>query len=53
MVIGLEELCVSYFLALKKPVAAHGSVDLELQHGEQEVLKAFVQFGVPTTCPKL
>ena len=43
MVIGLEDLCVSYFLAPKKLVASKGSVDLELQHGEEELLKEFVQ----------
>ena len=53
MVIGLEDLCVSYFLAPKKPVVAQGSVDLELQHGEEEVLKESVQSGVPRTGPKL
>ena len=53
MVIGLEDLYISYFLPLKKRVAAHGSVDLELQHGEEEVLKEFVHFGVTRAGPNL
>ena len=53
MVIGMEDLCVSNFLAPNDPVAAQGSVDLELQHREEEVLKESVQPGVPRTWPRL
>ena len=53
IVIGLEDLCVSNFLAPNDPVAAQGSVDLELQHGEDEVLKECLQSGVPRTGPGL
>ena len=53
IVIGLEDLCVSNFLASNDPVAAEGSVDLELQHGEEEVLKESMQPGVPRTWPGL
>ena len=51
MVIGLEDLFVLYFLASNKPLAAQGSVDLELQHGEEEELKESVQSGVPRIGP--
>ena len=53
IVIGLEDLCVSNFLASNDPVVAEGSVDLELQHGEEEVLKEYVQPSVPRTWPGL
>ena len=42
MVISLEDLWFLNILAPKKPVAAEGSVDLELQHGEDEVLESAI-----------
>jgi hypothetical protein len=34
-------------------VVGQGSVDLELQHGEEEVFKESMQSGVPRTSPWL
>ena len=53
MEIGMEDFRVSSFLGPNNLVAAQGSVDLELQHGEVEVLKESVQSGVPRTSPWL
>jgi len=52
-VIGKEDLRVWSILGPNNLVAAQGSVDLELQHGEVDVLKESVQFGVPRTGPWL